>query len=159
MNLPAEIARHVRQVYFGGNWSDTNFRDTLKDIDWRRADAKIGHHNSIAALVFHLGYYTKGVSEVLREQPLTIRDKFSFANMPLQSEQEWQARRAAFLAEGEIFAALIEQLPAETLATDFTDPKYGHYHTNLWGMVEHLHYHLGQVALLKKLLPTGPVID
>ena len=157
MHLPREIAKHVRQVYFGGNWSANNLRDTLRSVDRQMAERKLGKHNDIATLVAHLGYYTKGVSEVLRGQPLSIRDKYSFDRTPLTSVSDWEARRAAFLAEGEIFAQLIERLDPVALSADFTDPKYGHYHANMWGIIEHLHYHLGQIVLLRNLLGAAPV--
>ena len=34
----------------------------------------------------------------------------------------------------------------------FVKPEYGNYYRNLHGLIEHTHYHLGQVALIKKLL-------
>ena len=34
----------------------------------------------------------------------------------------------------------------------FADEKYGHYYRNLHGIIEHTHYHLGQIVLIKKLL-------
>ncbi|MGN6163930.1 MAG: hypothetical protein ACTHOF_05245 [Flavisolibacter sp.] len=34
----------------------------------------------------------------------------------------------------------------------FVDEKYGTYYRNLQGIIEHTHYHLGQIVLIKKLL-------
>ena len=33
--------------------------------------------------------------------------------------------------------------------------KYGNYFRNLTGIIEHLHYHLGQIVLIKKLIAEG----
>ena len=54
--------------------------------------------------------------------------------------------------EAENFAILIEQLPEQTLWEPFTDEKYGNYYRNIQGIIEHTHYHLGQIVLIKKLL-------
>lgn len=54
--------------------------------------------------------------------------------------------------EAEIFANTIEQLPESKLWEDFSDKKYGNYYRNLHGIIEHTHYHLGQIVLIKKLL-------
>jgi hypothetical protein len=57
--------------------------------------------------------------------------------------------------EAENFATLIEQLPESRLWETFTDEKYGHYYRNIHGIIEHTHYHLGQIVLIKKLLAQG----
>ncbi len=55
-------------------------------------------------------------------------------------------------ADAENFAGMIEQLPESKLWEDFADPKYGNYYRNLVGIIEHIHYHLGQIVLIKKML-------
>jgi hypothetical protein len=34
----------------------------------------------------------------------------------------------------------------------FWDEKYGNYYTNVQAVIEHCHYHLGQVVLIKKII-------
>ena len=36
-------------------------------------------------------------------------------------------------------------------AKEFFHEKYGNYYRNLHGVIEHAHYHLGQIALIKKM--------
>jgi len=54
--------------------------------------------------------------------------------------------------DAENFAGLIEHLPERTLEETFWDEKYGNYYRNIHGIIEHTHYHLGQIVLLKKIL-------
>jgi len=54
--------------------------------------------------------------------------------------------------EAEKFAKLIEKLPEDSLGDVFVDPKYGTYYSNLHGIIEHVHYHLGQIVLIKKII-------
>ncbi len=47
---------------------------------------------------------------------------------------------------------LLAPLPDAILTTAFYDEKYGSYYRNLQGTIEHSHYHLGQLVLVKKIL-------
>jgi hypothetical protein len=61
--------------------------------------------------------------------------------------------------DAENFATLVEQLPENKLGETFTDEKYGNYYRNLHGIIEHAHYHLGQIVLIKKLLTQKAITD
>lgn len=152
MHLPAQIAKHLRDVHFGGNWTSVNLKEVLKDITWQQATTKLQHFNTIAVLVYHINYYVSEVTKVLQGQPLTASDKFSFDCSPIQSQQDWEALVNKTFTDAEIFATLIEQLPESRIAENFSDAKYGSYYRNLNGIIEHTHYHLGQIVILKKLL-------
>ena len=54
--------------------------------------------------------------------------------------------------DAETFASLVEQLPEAKLWEDFWGSKYGNYYRNIHGVIEHTHYHLGQIVLIKKML-------
>ena len=58
----------------------------------------------------------------------------------------------SFWEDTERFATLIEGLPEDAIWSDFDNGKYGNYYRNLQGIVEHAHYHLGQIVVIKKLL-------
>jgi hypothetical protein len=34
MNLPEYLSKHFREVFFGGNWTWSNLKDTLEDGRW-----------------------------------------------------------------------------------------------------------------------------
>jgi hypothetical protein len=155
MQIPGQMAKHFRDVYFGGNWTSVNLKDTLKDISWQQAVTKVHDLNSIAVLVYHVNYYVHVVLKVLQGQPLSASDKFSFDLPPIQSEADWQHLLNTTCAEAESFAGLVEQLPESSLLEIFIDEKYGNYYRNITGIIEHLHYHLGQIVIIKKLLFTA----
>lgn len=152
MSLPAHLAKHLRDVYFGGNWTAVSYKDALDGVTWQQATAKVHSFNTIATLIFHTHYYVVAVTKVLQGEPLTSKDKYSWDHPPIQSAEDWEAMLQTMWRDAEIFAALIEQLPESRLWEDFSDGKYGNYYRNLQGIVEHLHYHLGQIALIKKLV-------
>lgn len=152
MNLSAQIAKNLRDVYSGGNYAGVNLKDALADVDWKTASTKFGSFNSILSLVYHINYYVVAVSKVLQGGPLDASDKFSFDHPQIQSDEEWKNFLEQFWKEGENFATLIEQLPEDKFLEPFLDGKYGTYYRNIVGVIEHAHYHLGQIVLIKKLL-------
>lgn len=155
MTTTTQLAKHFREVFFGGNWCTVSLKPILADVSYNEATAEVHSFNSILALTYHMGYYVTVVLRVLRGGPLDAHDKFSFDHPDIASQAEWQQLQENLWAEVEAFAALVEQLPEEKLWQDFTDPKYGIYFRNLLGIIEHTHYHLGQVVLIKKLLREG----
>ncbi len=152
MNLAEQIAKHLREVYFGGNWTSVNLKESLNDINWQQATTKVYSFNTIAALVFHINYYVSAVQKILLGEPLNAKDKYSFDLPPIQSEEDWEKLLNETWRNAENFATLIEQLPDSKLSETFVDEKYGTYYRNMQGIIEHTHYHLGQIILIKKLL-------
>lgn len=152
MEYTKQIAKLLRDVHFGGNWTWVNLKDTLEDITWEQAIVKVHSFNTIAALVYHMNYYVYGVSEYLEGKPLTIKDKYSFDHPPVHSEKDWQELLDKTWNDAETFANLIEQLPEDKLGEIYFEDQYGNYYRNLHGVIEHCHYHLGQIVLIKKIL-------
>ncbi|MBK9762764.1 MAG: DinB family protein [Flavobacteriales bacterium] len=148
------IAKHFREVHFGGNWTSVNLRDTLKDVTWQEATTKREGFNTIAVLTFHISYFIDAVLVVLEDGPLDAHDKFSFTHPPITNEVDWQRMLEKVWSDAERFATLVEQLPEDHLHQDMADSKYGTWYRNLHGIIEHTHYHMGQIVILKKLLRT-----
>lgn len=152
MNITAQIASHFRAVHFGGNWTSVNIKKVLEDVTREEAITQVYDFNTIAILVFHINYYVSGVMQVLKGGTLDIKDKYSFECPLIKNQEDWQDLIHKTLTEAEEFAKHIEVLPESALWEDFTDPKYGNYYKNLHGIIEHTHYHLGQIVLIKKIL-------
>ncbi|MEM7102779.1 MAG: DUF1572 domain-containing protein [Bacteroidota bacterium] len=152
MEYTAIMARQLREVYLNGTWIATNLKAQLADVTFEQATKKIGDLNTIAALAFHINYYVAGVGQALKGGKLEIRDKFSFDLPPLSSEEDWENLKNQMWEDGENFANAVEQLQEEQLSNAFFDEKYGSYYRNIVGIIEHTYYHLGQIALLKKLV-------
>ncbi len=152
MNLAAQIAKLFKDFYYGDNWTGVNFKETLADVTWQQATAKVYSFNTIAALVFHMNYYVSAVLKVLEEETLYASDKYSFDVPLILSQQDWEKLLNKTWADAEKFAKLVEQLPEKKLWEIFSDEKYGNYYKNIHGVIEHCYYHLGQIVLIKKIL-------
>lgn len=152
MSTTAQIAKHFRDLHFGGNWTAVNLKETLEDVTWQQAFTKVHSFNSIATLVYHTNYYVNVVMKVLRNEPLHAKDTLSFDHPPFTTEEDWRNLLDKTWTEAAAFADYIEQMPEHQLWETFVHEKYGNYYRNLHGIIEHTHYHLGQILLLKKLL-------
>jgi len=152
MNPTSQIAKLFKDVHFGGNWTAINLKDTLADVNWKQATTKVYSFNTIAVLVYHINYYIGLVSNVLQGRPLNGHDKYSFDAPAIESQEDWEKLLNKIWADANDFANLIEKLPERKLDEIFIDEKYGTYYRNLHGIIEHIHYHLGQIVLIKKII-------
>ncbi len=151
MNLSTQLAKQFREVYFGGNWTWSNMKENLGDVNWEEATTQVGSLNTILKLTYHIHYFVSVTLKVLEGGPLDGHDKFSFDHPFITTDRDWAAFLETVWANGEKFAALVEKLPEEQLWETFCDEKYGTYYRNIQGIIEHTHYHLGQIAIVKKL--------
>lgn len=150
-----QIAKHLRDVHFGGNWTCVNLRDTLQDVSLSEALHKREGFNTIAVLANHIHYYVHEVAKALKTGALTAKDEYSFTHPDFQTEADWENFKNKMWEDANEFATGIESLPEENLTQPFIEDKYGNYFRNLHGIIEHTHYHLGQIVILKKLMRTG----
>ena len=152
MTLCKHIAKHFRELYKGGNWTYTNVKDTLNDISWEEANTKVYSFNTIAALVFHMNYFVEAALQVLQGKALDAHDKYSFDVPPILSNEDWDQLVNTTLLNANTFADLLEQMPDSKMWEVFEDEKYGNYYRNMHGIIEHSHYHLGQIVIIKNLI-------
>lgn len=150
--LSKQIAKQLRDLHFGENWTAVNMKDTLTGVSWQQAITPIHGLNTIATLVFHMNYYVSAALKVLQGGPLDAKDIYSFKHPPIESAEDWTKLLEKTWTEAEALARLIEQMPDEKWWEDFSENKYGNYYRNITGNIEHNHYHLGQIVLIKKML-------
>ena len=155
MNLSAQMAKHFREVFFGENWTSVNLKETLDGVNWQQAVTSVYGFNSIAVLVYHINYYVSAVLTVFDDGTLEASDKYSFDLTPVTSEEDWKILQDKVFSDAEKFACYVEQMPEEKFVQIFVDEKYGTYYRNIHGIIEHTHYHLGQISLIKKMLLAG----
>lgn len=152
--ISQQISKHFRDLYFGGNWTDSNIKDQLKDLNWKDATTQLYNLNTIVTLTYHIHYFVRVVLKVLQNGVLDGNDKLSFDHPPINSHEDWDQFLNEIWTEADTFFQLVEQIPDQQLWDIFYQEKYGNYYRNFHGIIEHSHYHLGQIALIKKILAT-----
>jgi hypothetical protein len=152
MNINTQIARQLQDVYFGGNWTEVSLKDSLEGVAWKEAIMKVHGFNSIAALIYHMNFYVRAATGVIRGEKPDPNDTDSFGHPPIASHADWQHLLDRTWAEVNILAGLVEQMPEQKLWDIYRTEKSGNYFRNLLGITEHVHYHLGQVVLIRKII-------
>lgn len=158
MNISEQLGRHFREIHFGGNWSCSCLQDNLKDVSLEQALLKVDGINTIATLVYHTTYYVNALHTVLLGKEFKAKDELSFLHPKLETEMDWLAMVHSAMQNAEQVAKLIEQLPDEIWSKVFVEEKYGTWFRNVTGIIEHMHYHLGQIVMIKKLLASNGII-
>lgn len=159
MQTTDSIAKLLRDLHFGGNWTGACLKELLEGITWQQATTQIGTFHSIATLVFHINYFVEATIGVLKDQPLTAQDKLSFAHPPIESEGDWQNLLEKTWKDAEQLASAVEALPESQLWETFVEERYGTYYRCLHGPIEHGYYHAGQIALIKSILANDKFRD
>lgn len=152
MQITKQLSLHLHQVFFGGNWTWSNLKDQLEGVTWQQATQKTNDLNTILALTYHIYYYVEALLKVVDGKPLDSKDKYSFDHPLVASENDWEEFKAKVFDDVTRLTEKIAEIPDSDLDQTFVDPKYGHYHRNLLGLIEHTHYHLGQIAIIKKMI-------
>jgi hypothetical protein len=152
MQLTEAIAQHVLEVHEGNNWTEVAIVPTLQDVTWREATTLTpASPNTIASLLHHLTFWNRVMARRAQGLGTAVGPANGFDVPTIQNEADWEALQADNRQSAQELAAAIRsfdeaKLPAAIL------PTYGSAYKNLQGAVEHLHYHLGQLVLLKNLV-------
>lgn len=147
----ALISKHLRELYFGKNWTAASFPTVMKGINWQLAIKERQGFNSIATLVHHMNYYVITAINVINGGTVVPPDKDSFINPEIQNEEDWEKLKTTTLDTVNHLLKLLSGLDDDILHKTFVAERYGSYYRNIQGMIEHSHYHLGQIMILKKL--------
>lgn len=152
MRMIERIAKNLRDVHAGPNWTAASVAEKLDDVNWKEAATRLGSLHTIAELVFHVNYYVEGAITVLNGETLVSSDAESFECPTVASDEDWSKLIQRSRANAETLARLIESLPDARLSEYFVDEASGTNYECLVGRIEHAYYHLGQVSIIKTLL-------
>lgn len=103
-------------------------------------------------MTYHINYYLEGLLAAFEHGKLEISDKYSFDLPEIGSELQWQMLVTTFLANAERFVNKVAQMDDQLFDQPFIDDRYGTYLRNIEGVIEHSYYHLGQIALIRKMM-------
>jgi hypothetical protein len=152
MDITEYIAQHIIEVHEGNNWTEVNVRDTLQDVSVLEATTRTNASaNTIAALLHHLTYWNRVMVQRIGGIDVAIPESNGFDVPLIQSEEEWTFLKEDNLTSAHELAAAVRSFPAHQLELPIL-PEYSTAYKNLQGTSEHVHYHLGQIVVLKQLI-------
>jgi uncharacterized damage-inducible protein DinB len=158
MLLTHLLAQHITDVYKGNNWTDVNINETIKNIDWKQAQQQTeASPNTIASLLHHLYYWNGIISKRMDGETPVIPEENGFDVPYLNSEEEWNALKEKTHQSFIQLAEKVKNFPEEKLMNNYSPEINSTIYRNIQGLVEHAHYHLGQIVILKNIIIAIPI--
>jgi len=152
MNITTLIAQHLIEVHEGGNWTEIDIASTLKDVLLQEAIMRTAATpNTIAALLHHITFWNREVMQRAKGITVEIDEANGFNHPTLNTEMDWQHLKEDNMLSAHELADAIKQFGEDKLFEPMQVHSSSAY-KNFQGAVEHAHYHLGQIVILKKLL-------
>ena len=155
MKIADQIAQHVIDVHEGNNWTEVSLAATLQDVTLAEATTHTAASpNTIAGLLHHLTFWNRVMVRRSQGVATAIDAANGFAGPTPQTDADWAALQADNLVSAHELAAAIRKV-SDTQLEEPIMPSYSSAYKNLQGSVEHIHYHLGQLVILKNLVRHG----
>lgn len=152
MKLIGHIAQHIIDVHMGDNWTDVNIKNTLQNISLKEAiTVTNASANTIAALLHHITFYNEVVLERLKGNIPFISDANGFDVPALNKENDWLDLQEKNYQSAQNLVEAVKQFSEEKLFEPVIANSSSVYKT-LHGVIEHTHYHLGQMVIIKNLI-------
>lgn len=147
-----KIKTLIEETANGNNWTGVNAEQALQNITALQATKRINtNHLNIAELAAHLTCWNKVITKRLdgeNYQPATEED---FPVINELTEEAWSTLKENFTFSFKVLTDKLQTKENDILDAPMFEGASSAYR-NLHGQISHLHYHLGQIVLLKKLM-------
>ncbi|SFD88216.1 DinB superfamily protein [Chitinophaga sp. CF118] len=155
MEITALIAQHLIDVHMGNNWTEVDLSGALSDVTVEEATTITNASpNTIAAILHHITYWNRRMVGRINGEDFPESTVNGFDVPQLHSLEDWQQLKDDNLASAQGLATAIRGFDKDKLEVPIL-PGYSTAYKNLQGSVEHVHYHLGQIVIIKQLLRHG----
>ena len=152
MKITELIAQHLLDVHEGGNWTEVDIASTLEDVSLYEATMHTkASPNTIASLLHHISFWNRVIVQRAKGIAIQVNDANGYDHPPLQTVEDWQQLKDDNRQSARELADAIKAFDEVKLLEPIL-PNYSTAYKNLQGSVEHVHYHLGQMVILKKLI-------
>lgn len=150
MNESERLAAEIGKALSGGAWHGPSFREALEGVDLAAAMRRpVADAHTIAEIVLHATAWHDVVRRRLQGENPQVTDEQDWPRVALADEQAWQAAVRRLEETGRALCDTVRAFPAEKLhekRPSLDDTWYG----LISGQLQHVIYHAGQVALLRK---------
>jgi uncharacterized damage-inducible protein DinB len=148
--IPA-ISKLFTDLYNGDPWLGLNLVDSLKNIQSKNANRKVGNHNSIWEILNHLISWRENVLERVQGKTMQSPDHNYFIPVTDESEEAWKATLKKLEESQTKWLAFLDKFNENDLEKTYA-PNGMNYYEHIHGILQHDCYHLGQINLLVKLV-------
>lgn len=150
MNDSRRLAEEIGKALNGGAWHGPSFREALEGVDLAAALRRpVAGGHTIAEIVLHATVWHDVVRRRLQGESPQVTDEQDWPHAALADEPAWQAAVRRLEETGRALCETVRAFPAEKLHE--TRPNLdGTWYELVSGELQHVIYHAGQVALLRK---------
>lgn len=150
----ADLAAAIRTAAGGGAWHGPSLREAIEGVG---ADAAAEHPipgaHSIWELVLHLGAWAEIVRERVRGGAVELSPERNFPPVGAVSAVGWARAVDGTMEAIDALAEEVAGLDPDALAREEDGRIHG---VQIRGTVEHVIYHAGQIAILRRALGLEP---
>ncbi len=152
MTETARIKDQLQRAFGGDAWYGNSLTEILAGVSAEKAVAHLFPNAlSIWELVLHLTFTEEIMRRRIEGEQAAISGDEDFPKVSDPSEAAWQNALGNLRDSHEKLKCAIDKLENENLDEKLKIYDHSKYHL-LHGLIQHLVYHAGQIALLKKFL-------
>ena len=150
MNESQRLADQLTRALNGDAWHGPSWRETIEGLTRESAlHRPVPEAHTIAEILLHATTWHDVVRRRLEGETPELSDTQNWPPATLGDEAGWTAAVARLFETGSALAATISRFPAEKLHEKRPGVD-GTWYELIIGELQHVLYHAGQVALLKK---------
>jgi uncharacterized damage-inducible protein DinB len=150
MSEVTRIAEELRLAFEGEAWHGPALLEILAGVNAASASSHpIAEAHSIWELALHIAAWEKVLLRRMSGEVVELSDEENFPIVRDKSEDAWQAALAHLRETHEELMEAVKNMPEDRLYEIVPGKEYDFYFM-LHGGAQHIAYHGGQIALLKK---------
>ena len=147
------IADQLKRAVEGEAWHGPSLQETLAEVTAEAAAARplAGAHTAWE-IMLHIGADMSGVRRRLDGHPVELPPEEDWPTIGEASEAAWERARASLDGQYRELYDAVRGLSVESLERVVPGKDYSVYFM-LHGVIQHVLYHTGQIAVLRKASP------
>lgn len=150
MNDSARLAKQLDMALHGGAWHGPSWKEILEGMtSAMAANRPIAQAHSIVDIVRHSTTWNDVVRLRLEGELPNVPNEENWPET-VTPEKDWDAILARFFDRGVALRETIAAFPPERLLEKRPSPADGTWEDLILGQLQHVLYHAGQAAILKK---------
>jgi uncharacterized damage-inducible protein DinB len=144
------IVDQLKLAFDGEAWHGPALMEILDGVNAKTAAARpLGKAHSIWELVLHISAWEKVVERRIHRQTMTLTDEQNFGHVARETEEAWQETIRTLRQNHSELIDSFSKMESSRLDEKVPGKDYD-MRFMLTGAVQHVAYHAGQIALLKR---------
>jgi uncharacterized damage-inducible protein DinB len=157
MTISEQVKKDLEKVLWGDAWYGKPIYTIIDEIGFEAAYEKPpGAIHNIAGIVLHMLSWTEEVMDRMNEMAAQLPSSGDWPDPGTPDEQKWQNYVNDLKLVNVNLLGVIQNFPEEKWGELINDKREGEqaitYEELIQGFIQHQVYHVGQIALLNKIM-------